>query len=580
MQHLEARVSSKWLKASVMGAIWASNEIVLGSFLHNIRVPMSGTIMAFISVALMVSFCELWKEKGLVWRAAIIAALMKSISPSIIILGPMAGIALEGFLMSFGIFLFGMNLAGYMAGGAMAVTAVLIQKVLRLLISYGFNFIEILNNLFIYASKQLNLNPEKGIIIIIVLVGLYVLAGFSGALLGYFGGRTASRMKDMQIASGPTGQAHLFEKSENRAYSIALLIIHLVVIIFGVYLINNFSFWVIIPYLSVYFTLSIIFYKSALRRLRNLTFWIWFIGITLLASYFLGDWQNAKGFNTEGLIEGISMNLRAALILIGFAVISTELKNPVIKVIMYKRGAANLYQGMELAFGILPMVLESFPRTRDFLKQPGRSIAGLINRADELLSHVSHRSMNKSEILIITGEKHQGKTTAIKKIIEELTARGMTPAGFYTELNNADEALTRYNLVTPEDGKEVLFCSMDPDTGTQRYGRYYFSDAALARGKEVLAKAVEDKASIIVIDEIGPLEMSGGGWSPAIELICQGSGIPMIWAVRKSLAIKAARKWDVGDVRIVDLGEVGAADKISQIASQIAYGSLKRTVRL
>lgn len=563
MQIIKSNISDKWLKASVMGSIWAANEILLGSFLHNIRIPLSGTIMAFLSVALMVSFSELWKEKGLIWRAALIAALMKSISPSAIILGPMVGIAMEGILLSLGILLLGRNLYGYIVGGAFAVTSILIQKIGRLLISYGFDFLEILNNMFIFASKQLRFSTDNGIILVLTLLGIYVVAGASGAILGYYGGKTALNLKKLNWSDKKDGsKTHLFEKSEKRSYSIVLLILHFVAIIGGMLLINTASLWIVIPYILVYSAFCIFHYKGAIRRLKNPTFWIWFVGITFLASYFLGDWQGSMGFNIDGLREGLLMNLRAIQVLFGFAAISTELRNPIIKMIMYKRGAANLYQSIELAFSILPIVLESFPKNKELMRKPAKNMAGLIRRADDLLNMVTQENRNRSTVLILTGETQQGKTSLLKTILKELQYKGVEADGFYTEVMLRDSERVGYSLKTINSSESLLLCSRNPEAGKRRYGKFYFNGEALAKGNLVLKKAVEKESPLIIIDEIGPMEMSGDGWADSIENICNNSEIPMIWTVRKSLAGKAARKWNVGDVYIVDISDINAKEEV------------------
>ena len=41
----KAEIDEKWIKASIIGTIWAASEIVLGSFLHNLKVPFSGNIL-------------------------------------------------------------------------------------------------------------------------------------------------------------------------------------------------------------------------------------------------------------------------------------------------------------------------------------------------------------------------------------------------------------------------------------------------------------------------------------------------------------------------------------------------------
>jgi len=63
--------------------------------------------------------------------------------------------------------------------------------------------------------------------------------------------------------------------------------------------------------------------------------------------------------------------------------------------------------------------------------------------------------------------------------------------------------------------------------------------------------------------------MSDSGWAGGIEAICQDSGIPMIWTVRRSLAGKAARKWKVGDVHIVDISDERAHEE-----ARLAFGSV------
>lgn len=72
-------VDTTWAKAAVLGGLWASFEIVIGSFLHNMHIPFSGSFLTFIATIFMIAFYQLWPEKGLIWRAGLICALMKSI---------------------------------------------------------------------------------------------------------------------------------------------------------------------------------------------------------------------------------------------------------------------------------------------------------------------------------------------------------------------------------------------------------------------------------------------------------------------------------------------------------------------
>jgi uncharacterized membrane protein len=79
MSDKRGKLNSVWLKASVLGSLWASSEIILGSFLHNLRVPFSSILLTGIAVMMLVSISLRWKEKGLIWRAVLICAVMKSV---------------------------------------------------------------------------------------------------------------------------------------------------------------------------------------------------------------------------------------------------------------------------------------------------------------------------------------------------------------------------------------------------------------------------------------------------------------------------------------------------------------------
>ena len=117
-----------WLMAAMLGSLWASVEIVLGSFLHNLHIPLSGTFLAAVGVIVMINGYKLWSRPGLFWRTSLITAAMKSISPSAIIFGPMVGIFMEGVILEISTRLFGRRWPGFVLGGALAVSWSLFQS--------------------------------------------------------------------------------------------------------------------------------------------------------------------------------------------------------------------------------------------------------------------------------------------------------------------------------------------------------------------------------------------------------------------------------------------------------------------
>ncbi len=362
---------SKWLKASVIASFWAATEIILGSFLHNMRFPLSGTLLSFASVMLVISFAAGWKQNGIIWRAGLICALLKSISPSAIILGPMIGIFTEALLLELAVLLLGHNLLAYSVGGALAVFSALLHKVVSLLILYGFDLVRILEALYTYAIKQIGIKNLPGEKLLWIISILYLLAGMLAAIAGYWVSRLSLKEVKDDKRHGYlklNNEKTFINKTENQKYSVWLLGLNMFAIILLLYMINNHY---IIPALilaAVYLAFVFYHYRHSLRYLKKPLFWIQFIVITMVASLLLDSITQGTFFSVKGLMVGLNMNFRALIIILGFSAISTELRNPVIRAVSIRGGLSSLYQSVNLAFSALPAVLNEFPGVGFFLR--------------------------------------------------------------------------------------------------------------------------------------------------------------------------------------------------------------------
>ena len=397
-------VDDIWLKAAVSGGLWASVEIILGSFLHNLRVPMAGSILASFGIILMIAFHRVWPERGLIWRAGLICALMKSVSPSAVILGPMTGIMMEALLLEAGIALIGKNIAGYIAAGALALFSALLHKLFSLLLLYGFNILTIYLNLFHFASRQLRI-PEADPWQLITAVGaLYLLFGALAALAGYFvGGRAAVsvnpatpgrkvRLPDKANKQPRQEPASIFSPSATR-FSLPLFILHLAAIPGGLLLVNFSHRMVAYPLITAYSIFCLLWYKNIIRRFKKPLFWFQLLVIILLASVFLdGFGRETATINWGGLLNGIDMNVRAILVVTGFSALSTELRNPFITAFLVRKGLQQLYLSISLAFSALPAMMEEISRPGRFLTSPFSSLREMVSKAPVWLESMEENS--------------------------------------------------------------------------------------------------------------------------------------------------------------------------------------------
>jgi nucleoside-triphosphatase THEP1 len=551
-------LNSIWLKASVVGSIWASIEIILGSFLHNLKIPLSGMFLSFISVYLLISFLQLWKENGLIWRSGLICALMKSISPSAFIIGPMIGIFTEAILLELFIFMLGKNLLGYTIGGAFAVLSTILHKFVSLLILYGFNFIKILSDLYLFAVKQIHLEKLSPVILVSTITIIYIIIGFTGALTGYFAGRNYLKTKDQfgeksEITLSQKNQ--LFSQATKQPYSVLLLIFNLISVIALLFLMNS-EFNIAAALGSIiYGGFCIYKYKNSLKRLKKPSFWISFVIITFATTFLWNGFSNGAFFSPDGLMIGLKMNARALIVILGFSAISVELKNPVIKSVLYHGGFANLYQSLSLAFSALPFFISTLSKKKSKRGIPEITFNGLFSQALFLFELFEKEHLLRPDIVIITGEIHQGKSSFAKVITDRLQEQKIKVGGFLSIGLNENGKRTGFNFLDLESSEQTELCSDKKDDNRIRFGQYFFNNETISRGLKILSPNQVSDKQLIVIDEIGPLELNDGGWNDAIEKLTESTTTPQLWVVRKSILRKINRKWNIGNIYIFDIAK-------------------------
>ena len=104
--------------------------------------------------------------------------------------------------------------------------------------------------------------------------------------------------------------------------------------------------------------------------------------------------------------------------------------------------------------------------------------------------------------VLLTGRPGCGKTTLIKRVVEELA---LPAGGFYTEEIRQGRERVGFKIITLSS-KEAVFAHVDFRT-SQRLGKYGLDLVALETiGVEALRTAVRERR-LVVIDEIGPMEI-------------------------------------------------------------------------
>jgi hypothetical protein len=379
-----------WLRAAVLGSIWASSEIILGSFLHNLRIPFSGSFLSAIGVYLLVAFDVKWQHPGVIFRAGIICALMKSISPSAVIFGPMIAIVAESLLLSSSVNLFGRNIIGYGIGGALAVTWSLVHRIFNMIIIYGTDVIKIYSNFYKYAAKVTALNLGSPVNLVVILFLAYFIVGFIVSIFGMIAGKKAVPTY-LDITS--SGEDNFFlpkNKIPFANHSVIWLFLEIAFIVSGLLILSGFDFIYGFVFVLVVTAINLFRYKKFLSRRFKLKFWLGLALITTLAGLFLNGIKNTGWeFSVANLIAGFQITLRALLLTECFGLIGIELANPNIKDFFLKLKLGKLPAALEAAFQALPLMHAILSSNKNKIRTPSTLISGYITAADDWISGVS-----------------------------------------------------------------------------------------------------------------------------------------------------------------------------------------------
>ncbi len=386
----KTQLNETWLKSAIIGTVWASSEIVLGSFLHNLKIPFSGNILTSIGVIILISASYHWKDKGIFWRAGLICALMKTMSPSAVIFGPMIAIFSEAVLLEISVRIFGKTYFGFLIGSILAVSWNFAQKIVNFLIFYGFNIVEIYKSIMKFTEKQLNLHFDTLWIPILILLSGYVIIGIISAIIGIKTGKKPVSQPIEYKNQSYNNQSFINQTNSKNDfnYSITWLISNIILIISSLLLISltNWKIWGIAIIIIV--VIWILKYKRALRQLSRPKFWIFFVVITMLTAIVFTKLQSKSIL--DAVLIGIEMNFRATVLILGFSVLGTELYNPKIRQFFNKTRFKQLPLALELSAETLPFVISNIPDFKTIIKNPGSVIYQLIAYSEFRFSQIKN----------------------------------------------------------------------------------------------------------------------------------------------------------------------------------------------
>lgn len=367
-----------WKKAAALGSLWASAEIILGSFLHNVHMPLGGHLLTALGIMLLIGGRRLWPEPGLLWRASLVCAAMKSISPSAFIIGPMIAISIEGFLLEAALRLLGPGAAGCLTGGALAMVWTFLQPFLRQLLFYGSGAALLYISGWRQFAAWAGVSPDDWRLWAGAALAFNAVLGAAAAAAGIAvagGKRTTPSLfpssKPTGISAAPPPSAS-HPPLSNR--SSVFLIFHAGLVILAIVATRKLPLPWLLLLTGLYAGWGLARRAPVFQRLRRPGLWAGLLGTAVLAGLILGR-----------PLLGLRMGLRALILTVGFACVSEELRHSALVELLERHGGALFADTVRRAFKTFPALLSSLPPGREIVRRPLSSLRRMLDQAPALL---------------------------------------------------------------------------------------------------------------------------------------------------------------------------------------------------
>ena len=154
-------------------------------------------------------------------------------------------------------------------------------------------------------------------------------------------------------------------------------------------------------------------------------------------------------------------------------------------------------------------------------------------------------------IFILTGPVHSGKTTLLKEVVRELKEKKYRIDGFLSEAVWTREETVGYDLFDLKKERSIPLIRRTGEEEWQKIGSYFFIPQSLTEAEKIILRGKE--ADILVVDEVGPLELSGRGFWPALKQVVFQPLTSYILVIRKNIIKDFLAMLGKSEVKIFDI---------------------------
>jgi len=147
-------------------------------------------------------------------------------------------------------------------------------------------------------------------------------------------------------------------------------------------------------------------------------------------------------------------------------------------------------------------------------------------------------------VFLVSGRVQEGKSTLVQGALRRLPDSLRT--GGFLSLPNMEAGGRKGLYLKGLAGERFqALATMEDFPGAVAQGRYFFHPEAFQAGFRWVEEDLRHGCALVVVDEVGPLELRGMGWAPLLDKLVQSPPMPMLWIVREDSLLEVVRRWNL-----------------------------------
>ncbi len=158
---------------------------------------------------------------------------------------------------------------------------------------------------------------------------------------------------------------------------------------------------------------------------------------------------------------------------------------------------------------------------------------------NQILAQVGGRAPVRPILLV--GGVESGKTATGLRLLSLLRQSEVRVGGFLAPRKLESDETIGYSLIDLATNTTHPFAGLEP--GGVRVGRFFVSEKCLAMADRAVSAALDD-TSVVFIDEVGRLELEGGGHAPAVRRVIASDVVPVL-LVREEFVDEVVREFGI-----------------------------------